>query len=295
MEWITYCTEIEHLSALKEHGITTVLVGEPLLATRIPVRFSFEEIREIKQACDQLGLKLGLMMNRIFFDEEIEMCRQALQRYQSLNPARIDYTDPAVFIEARKLQMEHLLNYNPDTLMCNDKDVQFYLNLGIDGVVLSKEITLQEMKEIGERTQGNKEIIIFGRLNMSYSRRPLITSYLKEIQGDCDISHRQDLVLIETTRQGKMPIVEDEQGTAIYTDYTLAGFGELIPLQASGIQRFRFDNSFMTQSAFLSCLEGFQQVIQGAKAEEVMIEKMKQFPELALSTGYMYQKTNLVK
>lgn len=292
MEWITYCTDIKQLENLKKAGITMVLAAEKTVATRTPVRFSWDEIVEIKKECQRLGLKLGLMMNRIFFDEDIEEVYQTLLKYKEIAD-RIDYTDPAVYIEAKKLNMEHKLCYNPDTLMCNYRDVQFYQDLGIDSVVISKEITLEEMKEIARKTSGKTECIIFGYLNMSYSKRRLLSSYMDEIQKKEDVFDRRDLYLIETTRNGRMPVVEDEFGTSIYTDYVLAGLNEIKALMESGVEQFRFDNSFLKEEMFMECLAGFKSVMDGKDGLEVFQQLKEKYP--LLSTGYMYQKTNLVK
>lgn len=295
MKWITAYTGMQNLESMKENGITDVMAAEKQLASRVPVRSSWNEIEEIKEACDKLELRLGMMLNRIYFDSDIPALKDALKRYKELGIQRIEYTDPAVFIEAQKLGMQNCLVYNPDTLMCNTPDVQFYLDLGISGVLLSKEITLDEMKEIIENTRGKTEVILFGRLNMSYSKRYLLSSYMKEIGKEEDVFDRQDLVLIETTREGRMPVVEDEHGTAVYTDYTLGGFNEMLPLLQSGVSAFRFDNSFMSNEVFIDCLKGFSAVLQGKDGKTVFDTLKSNYPELALGTGYMYQKTNLVK
>lgn len=295
MKWITAYTGMQNLESMKENGITDVMAAEKQLASRMPIRSSWEEIEEIKKTCDQLGLNLGLMLNRIYFDKDISLLKEALKRYKKMGIQRIEYTDPAVFIEAQKLGMENCLVYNPDTLMCNSPDVQFYLDLGISAVLLSKEITLDEMKEIIENTNGNTEVILFGRLNMSYSKRYLLSSYMKEIGKEEEVFDRKDLVLIETTREGKMPVVEDEHGTAVYTDYTLGGFNEMLPLMQSGVSAFRFDNSFMSNEVFVECLKGFNEVLQGKDGKAVFETLKSNYPELALDTGYMYLKTNLVK
>lgn len=292
MEWITYCTDIKQLEKLKKIGFTTILVGDKTVSTRTPVRYSYEEIVEIKQECTKLGLKLGIMMNRIFFDEDIQLIQDTLVKYQKIAD-RIDYTDPAVYIEAEKLKMEDRLCYNPDTLMCNDRDVQFYQDLGIDTVVISKEITLDEMKKIAEKTTGKTEVILFGYLNMSYSKRCLLSNYMKEIHRDEDIFDRRDLALIETTREGRMPIVEDEFGTTIYTDYILAGFAQMKELMESGVKSFRFDCSFLENEMFMDCMQGFKAVLDGEEGTKVFEQYKEKYP--LLSTGYMYQKTNLVK
>ncbi len=295
MELITFYTKMEDLIKYRENGITTIVVGEPFFATRLPVSCDFETIVEIKKECDSLGLKLGILMNRIFFDEDISAGIEALKRYKTLEPDFIEYTDPSVYVQANKLNMTSYLAYNPDTLMCNDRDVQFYLDLKIKKVILSKEITLTEMIQIIENTNGVTEVIIFGRLNMSYSKRPLITNYLQEIKKNIDVKNRQDMILIETTRDGKMPIVEDDHGTVIYTDYTLAGFREIRSLIEAGCTSFKFDNRFCPTEAFIDCLDGYQRVLNGEDSLEIENKLKAKYPELALSSGYMYQKTNLVK
>ena len=295
MEWSTYYTEMEDLKRLQERGITTILVGEFFLATRIPVRSSWSEIHKISHCCDQLGLKLGIVMNRIFFDEDVKALQQGLEECKKMKIHRIDYTDPAVYIEAEKLGLKSFLNYNPDTLMCNRYDVQLYLDLGIDGVVLSKEMTLEEMIQIAQHTSGSIEMIAHGRLNMAYSRRYLVSSYLDHIEKKGSVQDCQDLVLVETTRQGRMPIIEDEQGTTVFTDYTLCSYREFQQLVEAGITRFRFDNLFCPMEEFLDCLEGYQRVVKQEKAKLVEQEMKMKYPHLVLDSGYMYKKTNLIK
>lgn len=295
MEWIAYGETIAGLKKLQECGITTVLVGEKKTSSRIVRRFNWEEIEEFYLACQGLGLKLGLVMNRIFFDSDLADVQAVLQKAQRIDLERIEYTDPAVFIEAEKLGLKEKLIYNPDTLMTSWQDIAFYQALGIGGVVLSKEITLDEMKEIAGKIDGHLEAAVFGRLNMSYSRRPLISNYLHQIQRSEMVKERRDFYLIEETRDGRMPIVEDEYGTAVYTDYTLGAFHELKELAESGIEYFRFDSQFIEEEVFLDCLKGFQAVLNGAEGKKILEQLQRQYPKLALDSGYMYRKTNLVK
>ncbi len=293
MNWITYYKENSDLEAYKRLNITKILVGEPFASTRIPYTCTLEKQKEILKQCNQLQLKMGVLMNRLFFDEDKQEVISLLKEYKTMQVDSIEYCDPMVYVEAKKLNMEHLLIYNSDTLMCNALDVQTYLDLGIKGVVISKEITLQEIIAITKAASSKVGTLIFGRSPMAYSKRHLISNYLKEIESEEDVRNAQDCILIETTREGKIPIVEDEHGTTIYSDYTLAAFDELKILQECGLSDFYFNNNFISEDVFLACLGAFNSV---DKEGSILRDELnKQHQELDLTLGFMYQKTNLVK
>ncbi len=295
MEFITTLIESAHLTSLKDAGITTVLIGERSCATRIPSYFSWEEIKQIKQTCDKLGLKLGAMMNCIFFDSQIDNCAQVLKEYANIGVDCIEYSDPCVYIEAQKQGLTHLLTYNPDTLNCNYLDVQAMLDTGIKSAVLSKEITCDEMVEIRENTQGEIEAIVFGRQVMSYSKRRMLTNYMEYLGKNIDLHNKKDLWLIETTRSGRMPIIQDEHGTAIFSETTLGAYEYVTRIVTSGITRLRLDNQFIDHDVFILCCKAFKEVLFGANGKEVFDQINQNYPQLNLSSGYMNQKTNLVK
>ncbi len=293
MDWITYYKEKSDIKIYKKYNITKILVGDSFSATRIPYTCTLEKIREIHQGCKQLGLKCGVVMNRLFFDEDKHTVISLLKEYKEMQVDSIEYCDPMIFVEAKKLNIEHLLIYNSDTLMCNTLDVQTYLDLGIQSVVISKEITLDEILDITKAVSSKVGTLIFGRSPMSYSKRYLVSNYLNEIRSDEEVRNVQNLNLIETTREGKMPIVEDEYGTTIYSDYTLAAFDELKCLRECGLSDFYFNNNFMSEEAFITCLKAFND--QNKDGDVLREEINEAYPECNCTLGFMYQKTNLVK
>ena len=86
----------------------------------------------------------------------------------------------------------------------------FYRKRGISYSVITNDITKEEINEISKY---NKLMLIsYGYLPIFYSRRYLITNYLKYIDKDKTsniyyIKHKED----------KYPIIEEEYGTTIYT------------------------------------------------------------------------------
>ncbi len=105
--------------------------------------------------------------------------------------------------------------YNPETLITNTFDMNIFFKTGLDGVFLSKEINLIDIKEMAKNKKGKVFMNAHGHLNMFYSKRYLIKSYLKEINKEHHYKNKK-LFIKEEKRTEKMPIIEDQFGTHVY-------------------------------------------------------------------------------
>ena len=145
------------------------------------------------------------------------------------------------------------------------------LDLGVGRVVLAAEITLEEILEIARKTDGSRlELQIHGRQVMAYSRRPLVSNYLQVIGKSVgDLRHRRDLYLIEATRIGKMPILEEAEGAAVYMESTLCSLDQISQLAASGIRHFAFDSLFSCDDELIDARKAYEAVLGGAAPAEL--------------------------
>ncbi len=282
---------IEEMSELMQ----VVLFSEEFHGTQSAHNFSKEEIKEgIKRAQTQECMS-AVLMNRMYTDEELD---EAKQYMIEMDQAQVDwfyYQDPAIYMIAKELNLEGKLVYDPDTLLTNSNDVKVIQELGIHHGVISKEITKDEMIEILRKVQGKSEVIGFGYLKLSTSKRKLIQSYCDEVAIQNTMRNSQEGYLIESTREGKMPIVEDEQGTHIYTDYVLCALEEISDFMSADLEWLRVESHFIEKEVIHEFLKSLRQVIDGVDATKVKDEFTEKYPELPWSSGYMYQKTNLVK
>ncbi len=257
--------------------------------------FSEKEIEEGILSAKKQGLLVSVLMNRMYVDEEIEKARGYMQWLCDLEVDWIYYQDPAVYMIACELKVQSKLVYDPDTLLTNFRDVQHMLNQGIHHSVISKEITLEEMKNILKNVKGPSEIIGFGYLKLSTSKRQLIQSYCDEIEIENTAKYRRDVYLIESTRKGKMPIIEDDHGTHIFSDYVLCAFDEIQQLKNAGLAFLRIEGIFMQKQVIVDVLKALCDCESGMPAQQCQEAFQKKYSDVPWSTGYMHQKTNLVK
>ena len=197
----------EDLAKVKAHGADSVLIGTPFFSVRCVHAFPVEELHAIKKECERLSLRMYVAVNRFFVEEELAALREHLHLLKEIDVDGIYYGDECVLLEAEHFGLKQKLIYNPDTLITNHSDVQYYLDEGIQMVTISKEITLQEMCEIGRLTDGECEVILHGRLNMMHSKRNLLSSYMSFIGKNEQVRDNYDLYLMEENRDEHMPIV----------------------------------------------------------------------------------------
>ena len=295
--WIVTLQRGSYLEKCKENGATTVRIAVEGYSVRTAGCFQKEEIDSLIARFHSLDLKWEIVFNRLWMEEELEEMIAAMEQIARWNPDGIVYMDPAVYMEACELGIEDRLIYSPDTLMTNASDIQSMLDLGIRRVVLAAEITMDEIMKITAKLPSDKvELQIHGRQVMSYSRRMLVSNYLDYAHKTVENLHeRKDLYLVESTRTGKMPIIETEYGSAVYMDSTLCSIEEIVSLCDAGLTHFFIDSMFSTDQEMIHALRSYQEVIRGADPEIVMNALRKMYPALNYGKGYYYTKTNLTK
>lgn len=296
LELITTPYTLEDLKVLKEAGSSSVIVATPFFSVRGVHDFAVEELPVIKRECEALGLRMYVLVNRFFMEEELEALRSHLRLLKELQVDGIYYGDEAVLYEAQRLDMQQLLIYNPDTLVTNHSDVQYYLSEGVQMVTLSKEITLEEICAIAKTAPGRCEAVIHGRLNMMHSKRLLLSNYMSFLHRKEQVRNNRQLFLMEENRKEHMPILEDDSGTHIFSGFTLASFAEILPMADAGIRHFRIDGIFHDLPYVCEALSLYKEVLEGSrKGEEVFAEYAKKYTQDNVTHGFYYTKTSKVK
>lgn len=288
---ITYSNNLDLLD-LKKAGATGIIVGSANYSHRFAAYYNLDELAHLSKEVKKFNLTLYLSLNRIIHEEELSLLYDFLAQVHPLVDG-IYFNDLSILHYAKKLGINSKCLFNPDTLMTNNLDCQFYLNQGLKGLVLSKEITLEEILDILAKCTPQLDLIIHGRLNMSYSKRHFLKSYFNYLNKSKTILNQTNLRLQESTREELMPILEEESGTSIYTDFTLESFNEIVRLKQASLQRAIIDSIFLEPSEVLEATLGYSLILNNQPFDvECFINN---YPKSHYTTGYHYQKTNLVK
>lgn len=296
MEIITTPYQIEDIKKLKDAGADAVIIANPFYSARGAAYFALEEMPQIRTLTKSYDMRMYVLVNRFFMEEELNALRTHLAYLKELDVDGIYYGDEGVLYEAKQLQMEDKLIYHPDTLITNKEDVQYYLDEGIQMVTISKDITLEEICEIAQHVHGSCEVIIHGRLNMMHSKRPLLSNYFAFLKKEEEVKDKQDLYIMEESRDEHMPILEDDLGTHVFTGFTLVSFEEIKELQKAGIQHVRVDGIFHDIAYVCEAIRLYRAVLDDQlDGKDAYAQFQKSHPEDAIGHGFYYTKTSKVK
>ena len=252
--------DLKNIKKLKEAGADAIIIGVEDFSIRQSLTISLRDLKEVVLQCHALNLKLYVNALRFFMEDELNLLTEFLKTCKEAGVDGIYYSDEGVFYEAQKQGMESLLIYQPETLITNHMDIAFYLELGIQSVSLAHECSLEEILKMTEQTK-EVEILISGYFSILYSRRMLVTNYLDAIKSN-EKGHKKVLDLIESTRQDRMPIVEDDYGTHIFSEAPIQSQKELPVLKDHGLYRFRIDSIFMDDDWTIHVLNAYQNQLE---------------------------------
>ena len=227
-------------------------------------------------------------------EDELPDLRRFLTILKDANADTIYFADEGVLMEAMQIGIADRLVYQPDTLMTNSMDASFYLAQGCKAVSMAREITLEEIERIAEK-RSEIEVLIHGRFSIMHSRRMLLTNYFSFLGKKHDIRGKRNLALREATREALMPIVEDEAGTHVFSEYTQQSFAQIADLSSAGVERFRIDSIFHDDDWSVQALQDYHAVLKHPEKAQAVIEKWKKDTDSNYSEGFYYTKTTLVK
>lgn len=210
----------------------------------------------------------------------------------SLEPDGIYYHDMALLDAAKKYGILNKMIYDGKTIICNSLETAFYLNTGIDSLVIARELTLEEIMPIVKMNPGKIDMQIFGHIRMSYTKRKFLTNYFKEIGTDYDYFNNKHLTLTEEKRDYHMPILQDDSGTKIYSDFIFECYEEL-PDLSEYLKRGIIDTLFVDDQIVLHALRDYRRI--NKINAQFLKNTFTRGTTDRFSTGYLYIKTNKTK
>ncbi|MGD0565990.1 MAG: peptidase U32 family protein [Candidatus Goldiibacteriota bacterium] len=132
--------------------------------------------------------------------------------------------------------------------------------LGASRIILARELSFDEIREIREKCPGLElEIFVHGAICMSYSGRCMMSNYLTgrdPNRGDCSQPCRWSYKLMEEKRPGEyMDVVEDDRGTYIFNSKDLCSIRELHRFIEIGIDSFKIEGRM--KSSYYAAVTAF--------------------------------------
>lgn len=288
---------VDDIQKLANAGADGLIFGTAFFSLRSAGIFSEAELSKIAVLCHTYHVEMRVLVNRLFIDQELDRLREHLAYLKEIGADKIYYSDEAVLSIAMELNMTQILIYQSDTLLTNHMDANYYLDEGIYGTVLAKEITLEEIKAIANASDASRlELIGHGYLVMMHSRRKLLSNYMEHLKRNQQLSNNFHLTIEEATRHEAMPIYEDEHGTHVFSAFVQQSFAEMEQFMQMGIGALRIDGIFHSGDDIAKIVSIYDQMRKGTLDDKAAKEAFRaSFPQIVSTSGFYYQVTGTSK
>ncbi|MCF2874693.1 MULTISPECIES: peptidase U32 family protein [unclassified Tenacibaculum] len=160
----------ESLQAALDNGCDSVYFGVEQLnmRARASINFTLDDLEEISQRCKEKNVRTYLTLNTIVYDHDLSIVKTLIKRAKEADITAVIAMDQAVIAMARAEGME--VHISTQINITNIETVKFYAMFA-DTVVLSRELSLRQVKKITEQIEKEEikgpsgrllEIEIFG-------------------------------------------------------------------------------------------------------------------------------------
>jgi len=179
IELLAPAGDLERLKINLLYGADAVYFGGKKYSLRANAsNFGIEEIKEACEFAHKLGKKVFLTLNIVFHNEDIEGVEKYIKEVVDCGIDAFIISDPFIInhIVTNYPNVEtHLSTQNSTT---NKDTVLFFKEQGVKRVVLAREVSLKEIKEIIDETKTDIEVFVHGAMCTFYSGRCCLSNYV---------------------------------------------------------------------------------------------------------------------
>ena len=250
--------------------------------------FSVESIKtftldEIEDFISNTNIEVFVKMNKNFMNEDIDSLKEVLLRLNKLRVKGILFYDLAVLQLKKELNLDIDLVWNQTHMVNNYETCNYYNKHGVKYALIGKEITLDEIVEILNKSSILSIVEVVSKPSVAFSKRNLVKHYYQNLGK----SPKSELLIKEKNTNTNYQLIEDENGTSFYLDVITNGTGVIKDL---------FDNNcpyiLMKEYGLEDIFEGLvldtMNYINGNCLDKNYIDRYKVIGD---STNFFFRKT----
>ncbi len=304
VELLAPAGDLEKLKYAIIYGADAVYIGGQVFGLRASAKnFSMEDMEKgIKFAHDR-GKKVYVTLNIIPHNEELKYLPDYLRKLNNMNVDAVILSDPGTLMYVRQHAPDLEVHLSTQANNTNYMSANFWYNQGVKRIILARELSFKEIKEIKENIPEDLEIEAFvhGAMCISYSGRCLLSNYMANRdanRGECAQPCRWKYHLVEEKRPGEyIPIHEDEKGTYFFNSKDLCMINYISDLINAGLSSLKIEGRMKsiyyvanTVRVYRKAIDMYYKDPQNFKADPKWIEELAKVSHRKFTTGFYLDK-----
>ncbi len=293
--------DFEKLITAIHYGADAVYLGSSRFSLRHKAdNFELEELKRAVEYAHQKGKRAYVTVNIFPHNRDIGPIRQYISHLKTVRPDAIILSDPGVLTISKRLYPDLPIHISTQANITNKEAAVFWEAMGARRLILSRELTIDEIREIRDAVSVEIEVFVHGSICISYSGRCYISSFLASRSanlGHCTNSCRWNYTLIEEKRPGEfMPVFEDDRGTYLMSSKDLCMIEHIDKLVSAGVDSFKIEGRIKGINYVAGVVKVYREAIDSLQSDEPYVckdrwkEELSMFSSRGYTTGMFFGK-----
>lgn len=171
--------DIEKLKIALLYGADIVYIGGKKYSLRANAsNFTIEDIKSSCIFAHKLGKKVYVTVNILFHDEDLEGVKTYLEELEDSCVDAVIICDAFLIPIIKKETPKLKIVMSTQMSTSNTLSVKHFMEEKVDSIVLAREVTKKEIKEIYDETHADLEVFLHGAMCTCYSGRCVLSNYV---------------------------------------------------------------------------------------------------------------------
>lgn len=299
IELLAPAGDFEALKAAVQNGADAIYLGGVDFGARAYAsNFDRDTMKEAVEYAHIRGVKIYITVNILMKDSEIQSLMDYIKFLYEIDVDAVIVQDIGVFNLIRNMFPDFKIHASTQMTLHNKYGVKLLKDMGIDRIVLARELTIKEIKNIYDETGVELEVFVHGALCVSYSGQCLMSSFIGGRSGNrgrCAQPCRREYELVNLNS-------DKAQGNnkAFYLSMrdlnTLEEVGRLID---AGVTSFKIEGRMKKPEYVASVVRSYRKAIDtylesgNSLKDNVLQEQMEQMFNRKFTKGYLFSSPKI--
>ncbi len=304
LELLSPAGDYERFCAALLYGADAIYLGASDFTMRARSNsFDDETIKKAVSMAHEKRVRVYLTVNTTPLSGDIDALPQFIKRMAECGVDAFIVADIGVMSICKEIAPDIEIHISTQAGVTNYRTAQEFYKMGARRVVLARELSLDDIKNIRENTPDDLEIECFvhGAICMSFSGRCLISNYMigrDANDGKCAQPCRWGYHLVEEKRPNDYyPIFEDEAGSYILNAKDLCMIEHLDKVLKAGVNSFKIEGrakstyyTAVVTNAYKQALEILKNDPDNYNLPQYIIDEVRKVSHRRYDTGFYFGK-----
>lgn len=287
------------LTALHFGADAVYLAGNRFGLRAFAGNFSDEEMKEAVKIAHSFGKKVYITLNIIAKDEDFDGLKEYLEFLQDIKVDAVIVADIGVMEFVRKYAPKIDIHISTQANIINSYTAKFFADLGVKRLILARELSLEQIKNLRKNLPKEVEIEVFvhGAMCMAYSGRCLLSNYLTgrdSNHGECVQACRWKYYVREVSRDDELEVQEDEKGSYIFNSKDLNMLSHLQELKDAGVDSIKIEGRMKSSYYVATVVNAYRMALDmlPERPTEELEKELLKASHRRYTTGFYFDEEN---